>query len=140
MRRDHPVEHHHRRIRQRAHAIHWGLWPLALAAPLAWLYFALGACEDAETGLRMELCRWGELVPLLPALTGLIVSGLIVWELAHLGAHHKQAPRVRLHHAGHGYRSLDARHKRHVHLAWAQALLVAAALVAWLIYLRQSVQ
>jgi hypothetical protein len=128
----HSIEQHHRRIRLRAHAIHWGLLPLALLVPLAWIYLAMGVCQDTESPGWLQLCGLLNFAPLLPGLAGLTVASLIAWELARLGAHHRKAPKAEFHHMAHGYRSLDARHKRHVHLAWLQAVLVAAALAAWL--------
>jgi hypothetical protein len=137
---NHPVEHHHRRIRRRAHAILWGLIPLAVGVPLAWLYLSFGVCQETEAPAWLAACRLARGVPLLPGLAGLAVAALIAWELAHLGAHHKKATKTRLSHIGHGYRSLDARHKWHVHLAWSLAVLVAASLVAWALYMRQSIE
>lgn len=125
---------HHRRIRRKAHAVHWGLLPLALLVPGAWIYAALDVCQETIDPFKLALCRYSVAVPLLPAAVGLALAAWILKDLAHLGAHHAGADTPRLHHIHHGYRSLDRGHKRHVHFALGQAVIVALALAAWLLF------
>jgi len=126
-------EHHHSRIRGKATAIHIGLIPLALAVPLAWIYLSYGVCQETESPTTLAVCRVLQFSPLLPALVGIATVIFIVWDLARLGAHLKQAQATKWEHAAHGYSSLDQRHKHHVHFAALQVILVSLALVAWLV-------
>jgi len=125
-------EHHHRRIRSKALAIHIGFIPLALAVPLAWIYFSYGVCQETESPAALAVCRGLQFSPLLPALVGLLAVVFIVWDLARLGADLKQAQAAKWEHAARGYRALDQRHKHHVHFAVLQVVLVSLALVVWL--------
>ena len=125
-------EHHHRRIRNKAIAIHIGLIPLALAVPLAWIYLSYGVCQETESPATLAVCRVLQFSPLLPALVGLVAVVFIVWDLARLGADLKQAHAAKWEHAAHGYRALDQRQRHHVHFAVLQVVLVSLALVIWL--------
>ena len=132
------LEHHHRRIRTKAKAVHWGLMPLALAVPVAWLYFTMDMCQEAESPGMMAACRVLGWTPLLPALLGALVCAWIVRDLAVLGhavrseTHGHQGKRPGLHHAVHGYRAMDDRHRLHFHFAVGQVVVVTIALAAWL--------
>ena len=134
------LEEQHQKIRLKAHAIHWGLLPLALSVPLLWIYFALDLCQEGEPPGMLRFCRWFGWTPLMPAVLGALVCGWIAWDLAILGhglrrqAHPSSYGGPRPHHIRHGYRAIDQRHKRHVHFAVAQTLLVGAGLVAWLLW------
>ncbi|MCX5795607.1 MAG: hypothetical protein NTY77_08955 [Elusimicrobia bacterium] len=125
-------EQQHRRIRNKATAIHIGLIPLALAVPLAWIYLSYGVCQETESPAGLAVCRALRFSPLLPALVGIAAVVFIVWDLARLGAHIKQARTAKWEHAAHGYRALDQRHRHHVHFAALQVVLVSLALVTWL--------
>ncbi len=116
--------HHHRRIHRKARAIHWGLLPLALVVPGAWIYYAVDVCQETVDPFELRVCRWTQAVPLLPAVVGLALAAWILKDLFHLGDRH----------VGRGYRALDQKHRRHVHWAFAQVALVALGLVAWLVY------
>ncbi len=134
------LNHHHRRIRRKARLAHWTLVPLALAVPLAWLYFAVGRCQEAESAADAAACRRLGAVPFLPGLLGLAVAALIVFDLIELGrdwhhdAHGFRPVKRQLKHARHGYRVLDRRHRRHVHRALFEAAAASLGVAAWLLF------
>lgn len=136
------LEHHHRRIRRKALTIHLLMLPVAVVACVSWIYFALGVCDAGEGG-ALSACRYFSLLPYAPAAVGLLLAGLVAWDLASVGMdwHEEndgERPSRRLKHAHRGYRSIDDRHRRHVHLAAANILLVLLGLAAWLVYMARS--
>ena len=136
--------HHRWKIRAKAIAVHVALLPLAAGVPLLWIYFALGYCQDADTGVETTLCGLSRAIPMLPAVLGAVAAGLIYWDLVSLGrALHEDAGghrRDKSHwgHAAHGLRNLDDAHRRHVHLVWIQAAIALAAVAAWLAFAYRS--
>ena len=136
--------HHRWRIRAKAIAVHVLLLPLAAGVPLLWVYFALGWCQDADTGTAMTLCGLSQAIPMLPAVLGAVAVTLIYWDLVSLGrALHEDAGgdrRDKRHwgHAAHGFRSLDSAHRRHVHLVWIQAVIALVCVLAWLLFAYRS--
>lgn len=133
------LEQHHRRIRRKAMLLHCALIPLALAVPVIWIYMTYGVCQEAESPAMMTACHVFEIIPMMPAILGALVLAFIVWDLHALGAelhfekHGTRSGEVKLRHAVRGYRAIDKNHKRHLHFAVIQVLLVASALSAWLI-------
>ena len=133
------IEPHHRKIRTQANAIHFGMIPLAILVPVLWIYFAYGICQESESPFMTRICSLSQLVPMLPALAGILVLGFILWELVRIGIKHHElthgtkVDRPRLAHAVHGYRAIDDRHRRHIHLAALQVAVVSLALLLWLL-------
>jgi hypothetical protein len=124
----HPLEHHHRRIKKKARAVHLLMLPLALLAGFGWIYVSYGICEEGD----VAACHAYKLVPFLPTAVGLALLGFIVWDLVKAGAELQGHSRRGLHHARHGYRGLDHHHRRHVHGALLHVGLITAAVAAWL--------
>lgn len=136
------LEHHHGRIRRKALTIHLVMLPVAVVACVSWIYFALGVCDAGEGG-ALSACRYFSLLPYAPAGVGLVLAGLLLWDLASVGVDWNEdkdgkRPRRRFKHALHGYRAVDDRHRRHVHLAAATILLVVGGVVAWILYMAHS--
>jgi len=133
------LEPHHRRLHHKAKVIHIGLIPLALIVPVLWIYFAYGTCQETESPFMLRVCGLLQLIPLLPALLGTIVLGLMVWDLVRIGIqHHEKTHGVKVHaphwqHAIHGYNVINEHHRRHVRAAAAIVFTVSLSLVAWLI-------
>jgi len=133
------LERHHRRIRAKTRATHWSLAPLALLAlPLA-IYLASGVCEEADSAASFGACRALQALPFLPTLMGAAMLALIAWDLTEvaLDLHYEKhgvRPARRLRHVAHGYRAIDARHRRHVHWAAIHVAAVTLAIAAWLAY------
>jgi hypothetical protein len=132
------LDRHHRRIRAKTRALHWSLWPLALLAAPAALYFGYGVCEEADSAATFAACRAFQIVPFLPSLAGLAILGLIAWDLAAIGGElHYERHGVRkrdVHHAVHGYLAIDERHRRHVRWALVHLLAFTVLIAAWLAY------
>lgn len=131
-------EHRHRSIRRKTHAIHLLMLPLAVLAGFAWIYFAYGVCDEGAVG-AMSACRYFELLPFLPTAVGLLFVAFIVWDLVEFGrdwheSAHGKRPSRHVKHAARGYKTLDDRHKRHVHHSVLHVLLVTAAVAAWFLY------
>ena len=134
------LEEHHRLIRNKAKIIHFLLIPLALAVPLLWIYLSYGVCQEAESPWMLHVCTGLKLTPLSPAVFGMIMLGLIFWELKRLGfKHHAEhsdpsIKRSHLDHAIDGYHLINQEHRKHVHFAAIQVLLVSVGLLVWLIW------
>ncbi len=134
------LDRHHRRIRRKTQILHWSLWPLALLAIPAAIYFGYGVCDDADSNAAFAACGAFQVLPFLPTLAAAAIAGLIAWDLADLGLdlHHEKhdnRPTGReLKHAAHGFLAIDERHKRHVRWALYHALAATVAIAAFIAY------
>jgi len=132
------LEHRHRRIHWKARLVRWSLAPLALAAAPAWLYVSLGTCQE-DGDAPGSLCRVYRVIPFLPTLAALCVLGLIVYDLVEIGREihfetHGVKPRRRVRHAHRGFQTLAPHHRRHVHRALLNVLVVTAAVALWIFW------
>jgi hypothetical protein len=129
---------HHRSIRLKTRVVHYGLLPLTLLIVPAWIYGTYGFCGEAESAQRMEACRLLRAGPFASVLIGVVALALVAWDLAWIGRElhggEKVAGLPGIHHAAHGYRKLDSRHRSHIHWAIIQLIVTAAGVAFWIAY------